>query len=166
MKTPLIFGVQPLKLPDSARDVVLHLLFLPFVLVRFNLSYILPIEAWNLVSLVALAAGLQQNFGRCAQELMAVSGQGHRYKDLALAAEGISYKWIPLPPQLSSPSDAFLAGSLSEVGACIAIKSSLQVSTCLVSIFPNCPSFDALTCAWPLSSKLRLLLESVFLNLT
>ena len=119
--------VQPKKMPESTRGAILHLIRLPYILAQSGLRYLSPLGLWSFTSLIGIVLILRLNPSQCIAEISSNAGQGRRYQMMANGVENFLYGWLPLPCSRTGKGNSFFARSLSEMGACIAVRSWLQV---------------------------------------
>lgn len=77
--------------------------------------------------MITLCTGLYFSAIRCNDEVAAIEGQGLYYYSLATYVDNLLAKVAPLPSVI--PGSAFFGtGTLTDFGACLAVRSTLQVS--------------------------------------
>lgn len=124
---PTFLRIWPLKMPDRAGKAALHVLFLPLMLSRYCLSFLLDENAATILCLSSVGVMAYSNYDRCTLELAHVPGQGHRYFDIINAIQNFLMEWLPGPSIFPFGTNIGV-GSLTERGACIALKSTLQIT--------------------------------------
>lgn len=127
MKTPLNLIMQPLSLPNSKRGAALHLVYLPLLLARTGINFMTPIKAWSIITFAGNIVIVLNTITRCPDELAALPEQGHRYQEIAIGIERVLYGWLALPPIRAGKYASLLASGLSDVGACVTVRSWFQV---------------------------------------
>lgn len=122
---PQIFhNVLPLQFDiNNTVVIVRQLLFIPLILARVNVSYLVPLRDAKYIFLTGLPLVLYYNIFRCASEVTQIAGQGAMYKNLVKMIERQFSKWVPLP-HFCVLGDAVRAAQLTETGACIATRNA------------------------------------------
>lgn len=120
-----VLGVLPLEWPSGAIKSTLHVLFVPLFIGRHCLSFLLPERAATILCLSHLVSMLFNNFSRCSLELAKVPRQGKRYFDIISTVQVLFMKWFPLPLPFGMDVSSI---NLSEQGACLAFKATLQIA--------------------------------------
>ena len=123
---PTFLGIWPLKIPDETSKAVLHALFMPFILTRWVLSFLLYGAPAKILSLFTVGVTIYGNSSRCGMELSEFPGQGQRYFQFLSFFQEILATWFPFSSTFSFGKDTF-SSNLSELGACIAFKSTLHI---------------------------------------
>lgn len=133
VKQPQFSTFHPFEMPRRPVKALLHLLFIPGVLLRHSVSYILPVSIFRPLSFAHVALVWESNLTRCRMEMEAVPGQGDRYKAIATAMENFIGHWFPLT--FGPASDKFEVSGLTDAGNCTLVNTTLQVVLgCLVPL--------------------------------
>ena len=119
----LIF--HPLEMPHHPIKGLLHLLFIPGVLLKHSVTYILPVSIFKPLSFLRVALVWKGNAFRCHLEIASVPGQGSRYRALADGMEKLFYRW--LPPSVNPQFDHFGVSQLTDEEVCMLVDITLQV---------------------------------------
>lgn len=120
-------GIMPLEWPSDPIKATMHALFVPLILGRQCLAFLLPERASTVVCLAHLVEVALSNGLRCSLELAQVPGQGQRYFQIIWNIREFFMHNSPLPSTYPLGMDIEFF-TLSEQGSCIAFKTTLQVA--------------------------------------
>ena len=124
---PAYVQVWPVELPETPTKAALHILFIPLLLGRHCLAFLLHERAASLLCLTHLGMVILSNFTRCGFELADVPVQGQRYLQSVNMIRTFLTRWFPFPSIFPFDSNTGTL-NLTDMGACVILKSTMQVA--------------------------------------